>query len=297
MPILAAIALASALQDQPNPLQLPLGPSGTIRAGFGLTDLRTGKPATMDDLVKAARGKRFVYIGENHATSAHQQFHADAIRAVAESGRPVAVGLEMITRPLQDPLDEWTAGKLSEAEFLEKVDWKKQWGFDYAFYRPIFDVARAKRLPLVALNVPRDWVRSVGRGGYAALPTSARLQLPGSFDTNRKDHRRVFEALMGGHPMTGPSADNMYAAQVLWDVSMADTALKWLERFGAKDQVFFVLAGSGHIMYRAGINARIQQRRGGDGVTVVLVEAAEPVEVSKGLGDFVFVSAPPKAGG
>ncbi|HEY0868681.1 MAG TPA: ChaN family lipoprotein [Fimbriimonas sp.] len=293
MPVFAALAIAAAMQNPPDPLRLDIGRKGTVRAEFGLTDLAAGRTATIASVVSAARGKRFVYLGENHATQPHQQFQADVIRALATSGRPVAVGLEMITRPKQDPLDAWVRGELSEAEFQANVDWKGQWGFDYGFYKPVFDVAKEMKLPMVALNVPRDWVRLVGRTGLSALPVSARLQLPNEFFTGNKDHRRVFEALMGGHPMTGPGGDNIYSAQVLWDVAMADTALKWLERFGAKDQVFVVLAGSGHVMYDQGISYRVERRRGGDGITVVMGQAEGPVEVSKGLGDFFLLSPSP----
>jgi hypothetical protein len=45
-------------------------------------------------------------------------------------------------------------------------------------------------------------------------------------------------------------------------------------------------------MYGRGINLRIQRRRGGDGLTLVMLQSDKPVEVSKGVGDFVFVSKP-----
>lgn len=292
MALSAAFAMASILQNEVDPLKLDIGPKGTVTANLGLTGLRSGKPATVADVVTTAKGKRFVYLGENHATAAHQNLHADVIRALADSGRQVVIGMEMITRPKQDALDDWVAGKLDEESFKTNVDWKNQWGFDYSFYKPIFDVAKERHLPVVALNVPREWVRAVGRGGYAALSTAARLQLPAELFLGNKDHREVFEALMGGHPMSGAMGDNIYAAQVLWDEGMADTALKYLERYPAPNQVMVILAGSGHVMYRQAINYRIARRHGGDGITVVMTQSDTPVEVSKGLGDFVYVTKP-----
>jgi hypothetical protein len=56
--------------------------------------------------------------------------------------------------------------------------------------------------------------------------------------------------------------------------------------------VFVVIAGSGHVMYRPGINGRLAARGLGTGVTVVMAESDKPITVSKGIADFLFVSTP-----
>jgi uncharacterized iron-regulated protein len=293
--MLPALGLALVLQA-PSPYALPLGRPGTVLAESGrLTALPTGAAATADDVAKAADGKRFVFLGEQHATPAHQQMQASLIEALVRRGRRVVVGLEMLQRPKQAALDAFTAGRIDEAALLEQADWKGQWGFDFAFYRPVFDAARRHRLPVVALNVPRDWVRAVGRGGLAALPAEAKSELPSDIDPNVPDHRKVFEALMGGHPMTGPQGDNMLAAQTIWDVGMADTAVRYLERNRAdRRTVFVVIAGSGHVMYGQGINLRLARRKAGEGITIVMTESTTPLTVANGLGDFVYVSPEPR---
>lgn len=264
-----------------------------------VVDTRSGKLVTPKEIASAARHVRFVYLGEQHATAAHQRMHADIVTALAEPGRPVAVGLEMLTRPKQDVLDLWWRGTapdappMQEAAFLQQVDWGREWGFDFGFYRPLFLAVQQRKIPTVALNVPREWVRQVGREGFDALPTSVRMQLPPKLDLGLTQHRRVFTALMGGHPMTGARAENIYSAQVLWDEGMADTALKFLERANMpKNAVFVVVAGAGHVMYDQGINARIARKRGGTGLSVVMIESPEPVTVRRGLADFVYVSRP-----
>jgi uncharacterized iron-regulated protein len=100
----------------------------------------------------------------------------------------------------------------------------------------------------------------------------------------------VFDGLMGGHPMPGTQGDNIYAAQVLWDEGMADTAIKWMERYGDDQTVFVVIAGAGHIMYRQGINWRIDRRTKKRGVTVVMGQDKEAALVARGLGDFVYIT-------
>ncbi|HLK15100.1 MAG TPA: ChaN family lipoprotein [Fimbriimonadaceae bacterium] len=295
--MLAALVAVSALTHQtaPDAVHLPIGRGGSMQIAPGeFANLREGKPATFDQFIVATEHSRFVYLGEQHATAAHQELEAKVIRAIQTSGRHVIVGVEMYQRPKQDVLDLWSEGKLEEPEFLIQSDWKGQWGFDYKFYKPVLDAVKEFRLPLVALNVPRDWVRAVGKGGYAGLPMSAKLQLPAELFLGNVEHRKVFEAMMGGHQMTGTSMENMYAAQVLWDEGMADTALKYLARVPAtQSSVFVIIAGAGHVMYDEGINYRITRRRGGAGTTLVMLESKAPVEVSRGLGTFACVTATP----
>ncbi|RYG21461.1 hypothetical protein EON82_18810, partial [bacterium] len=140
------------------------------------------------------------------------------------------------------------------------------------------------------------WVRAVGRDGYGALSTEQRLQLPPNLGEIAPDHKVVFNSLMGGHPIAGPRGDNMYSAQVLWDQGMADTAVKYLERAKTSPKtVLVVIAGSGHVMYGQGINGRIERQKAGKGITLVMIPSDKPLTVSKGLGDFVYVSKPTKA--
>jgi len=283
--------IAMAQQAAVDPMRLDIGSRSEVHVQLNqLTQLKDGKAAIAADVAKASDGLNFVYLGENHATRPHQLLQAEIVRALADRGRRVVVGLEMYTRPKQDWLDQWSAGSLAEADFLEKSDWKSQWGFPFEFYKPVFDLAKERKLPMVALNVPRDWVRQVGRNGLKALTTEQRIQLPKEIYLGNKDHKRVFEALMGGHPMTGPQGDNIYSAQVLWDEGMADTALKWMDRYGDSNTVFVVIAGSGHVMYNQGINFRVNRHSKRRGVTVVMGQAKEASKVSRGLGDFVYIT-------
>jgi uncharacterized iron-regulated protein len=292
--MLSGFILAIALmQGQTSPYELPIGRPGTWLVAPGrMTDLQTYAPATADDVAKAAKDKRFVFLGESHATTPHQQMQANIIDALARSGRRVIIGMEMLQRPKQTVLDLWVRGNMPESDFLEQVDWKGQWGYDFAYYRPVFDVAQKYKIPVLGLNVPRDWVRAAGRGGIGALPEDAKSQLPPDMELTHQEHRTMFEALIGGHPgMSAQALDNMYSGQVLWDEGMADTIAKHMARYKPDPRtVYVVIAGSGHVMYGEGINYRLRRRGFGEGVTVVMLDSNAPVRVSNGIADFVYVA-------
>ncbi len=287
----AALAVAVSAQTSLDPMRLPIGRPGELRVELGTVyDLRLGRASSIAEFAAAADAHRFVFLGEHHDNLVHHRTQAEVIEALASRGRDVIVGLEMFTRPVQESLNPWTLGWWTEDEFISRADWKGQWGFDFALYRPIFEAVRRHRLPMVALNVPRDWVRSVGRGGPTALSAEQRSQVP-EIDTSNRNHRMVFDSLMGGHPMTGAQGENVYAAQVLWDVAMADSALKYLEKRPPSSRtVFVVIAGSGHVMYGQGINFRIGQRTGETGLTLTMGTAKAAAEVSRGIGDFVLIT-------
>lgn len=287
--LLGTLALA---QTAVNPWNLPIDNPQTIPLSQGVFDSR-GQKTTPASIAQQLDGTRFVLFGESHDNTDHKKFCAELVDALVARGRNVSIGLEMFTRPAQRNLAPWSMGKWTEEEFIEKSNWKTEWGFDFAIYRPLFERARAHRLPLVALNVPRDWVRAVGRGGPEALPAEAKGQVP-PFDPTYEPHRQFFQAMIGGHPMADQRRlDNMISAQVLWDVGMADSALKWVDqRPQTSGRIMLILAGSGHAGYQAGINYRITQRSGERVPTIIGLEGAS-VTVSSTLGDWFVVTPSP----
>jgi uncharacterized iron-regulated protein len=64
---------------------------------------------------------------------------------------------------------------------------------------------------------------------------------------------------MAGHPQgEGMDLDNFYAAQVVWDETMAENAAHWVAERAPSRQLV-VLAGSAHCEHEA-IPARIERR-------------------------------------
>jgi uncharacterized iron-regulated protein len=275
---------------QVNVYQLPIGSQKKVAVRSGqIVETKSNHHVSVLDIAKVCEGYSFVYLGETHTDAEAHRRQSEIINALVDQGRNVIVGFEMLQRPKQFALDLWSLGKLTEGEFLEKSDWKQQWGFDFGLYRPIFEVVRKNRLRAVALNIPRDWVRAVGRGGIAALPEDAKDKVP-ELDLSNNDHKALFHALMGGHPESG-SSENIYAAQVLWDEAMADSAIRYLQSVVVNPKtVFVVVAGNGHVMYHQGINYRVEKRTKLRGITVVMLPMPSDgtLFVNQGIADFVI---------
>jgi uncharacterized iron-regulated protein len=283
------LSLLLAIQDV-DPYLLDINGKVAIIVDQGLYR-SNGEQATVEEIATAAEGVRFVFVGESHNQAEHHRLQAQVIDALHKAGRDVVVGFEMFTRDNQVNLAPWTRGVWTDEQFIENASWKTQWGFDYALYKPIFDVIKRNELPMVALNVPRDWVRQVGRQGIGVLTPEQRKWVPDPYLGNEK-HKAVFTGLMGGHPMTGPQGDNIYAAQVTWDEGMATSALDYMAGRFSRKAVMVVVAGSGHMMYGQGINYRIGRKTGERVLNVMSLTSDGPRQVSSGIGDFIFVSRP-----
>ncbi len=284
MSLLLSIIVAQAV----DPYALPIGAPGNVVPKPGYTRTADGGQVGVDEIAAASKGVKYVLVGENHATPGHHQAQADIIRALVKSGRHVAVGMEMFTRDNQKYVSGLSSGRMTIEEFRTASNWDKQWGHDFGAYRPVLEAVKELGLPVVALNVPREWVRQVSRSGYASFDEFQKRWVP-QLDLTNKNHRMVFDALMGGHPMPEDQARNIYSGQVTWDTGMANSAIDWMGQRNSENWVMVILAGSGHVMYGQAINYRIFQQSGERSMSVVCIQEFPSGHVSKGIGDFVFL--------
>ncbi len=208
---------------------------------------------------------RVICFGEQHPSPEHHYAQLRALQELATRAaatqRTLAVGFEMFQRPYQKALTAFVAGTVPEKHFLEESDYSERWGYDFSLYRPLLQTAREFSLEALALNAPKEVTRKIGRFGLKSLDAAERNSLP-ELDLLNAEHRAYFEEAMSAHPMPddGPKFDDMYAAQVVWDETMAETAARWLEHAGPTAQLI-LFAGSGHC-HESAIPGRITRRLG-----------------------------------
>lgn len=275
--------LLALIQD---PYSLNIQSEGTIEAPAGYHDGFTGEALTIEQVADRAQESRFVLIGEHHDSLEAHKMQAEVIATLAERGVTVVVGMEMFSRDFQTRLMELPAGVLPDEEFIERSGWAEAWGMDFSLYKPIFDVVQEHDMPIAALNIPRTWVRTISREGSDKLSPRQRLWVPHN-EITHAGHRELFESLMGGHPVTGTSGEQILAAQVAWDVGMAKSAVDFMRDFD-DDAVMVIIAGNGHVMYDVGINLRLRELGEDSLLTISYLPVSAPQRISAGVGDVVF---------
>jgi uncharacterized iron-regulated protein len=257
---------------------------------------RSGRPVGFERMIDEMRTARIVHVGETHNSMPMHEIEFQVIRALYARDRHLAIGLEMVPVTLQEALDKWTAGILTKEEFLREIRWYVTWNFNFGYYEKIFDFAREHRLPIYALNAPREVISKIRMRGWDALTDEEKAFFPGVPDTTNADHRAliraVFESSDIPEGMKGPGLDSvfegLYRSQSAWDEVMGANAVKAVEAEGRR---LVVCVGSGHLLYNLGLNRRAYERSKLPFKTVIAVEVPagqKSLAVSRAIGDYVF---------
>src|SRR5690606_20392228 len=96
---------------------------------------------------------RVVYLGDFHTFDQSSRTLERLLRhMLSNKGHPLALGMEMIHEKDQLALDSFIQGVITEQEFLESINYRESWRFPWRHYRPFFELARTKKLEIIALN-------------------------------------------------------------------------------------------------------------------------------------------------
>ena len=145
-------------------------------AGQTITRVGDGQPVSLQQLCAKAEAADLVMIGEVHDQTAHHDLQLEVIRQLKARKLPLAVGVEVMQSDNQKELDAFLAGTMSEADF--QPVFARNWSYDWRLYRDIFLFARDNKIPMIALNVPKELAIKVSRQGYAALTAEEHRKLP-----------------------------------------------------------------------------------------------------------------------
>ncbi|MBE7383328.1 MAG: ChaN family lipoprotein [Leptolyngbya sp. SIO1E4] len=224
-----------------------------------------------------------VYLGEQHDNAADHAAQLDIIQALYQENGTVAFALEMFQRPFQTVIDRYLAGEISEAALIEGSEYERRWRFPWEYYAPILRFAKQYQIPVIALNAPSEVTHQVASEGLESLSSEAFRYLPdrADIDTSNAAYREFVIATLGSHGSHGLfNADNFFAAQVIWDETMAH-AIAEFRRANSNTQMI-VIAGQGHLVYGYGIPNRVARRLGDDlqQQVVLLNPPQETLEVS-----------------
>lgn len=245
-----------------------------------------GAPVSAADALAHTATAQAVLLGERHATPAHHLWQRDVIAAMAKQG-PVVIGLEQLPREKQAALDRWVAGELDEAGFLAESEWSQTWGHDFAAYRPVFELARAQKIPMKALNLDRRFVRQVSRDGFdkAASDGKSPISKPArpdpayvaTLDESFRQHMRA----------ASPDAVARFVdAQQVWDRAMAEGIVHALrDNPGAR---VAAIMGWGHVAHGHGVAHQLKDLGVGQVLTAIPVKAGEGCEPTAGAADLLF---------
>lgn len=221
----------------------------------GLFDGVTLAVKSVEDVVSQVEPGGVLVLGEHHGNQEHHARQRMAIQALAAQSRcTVSVGLEFLSWPNQNAVDEFFEGRLAETDFLVQVGWGSD-PFDNYREQALFPKSTGGRL--LALNAPRSLTGAISKKGLEGLTAEELTLMPPQFHMGSADYRERFEIVMGGH--APPTVfERYFTAQSTWDDSMAWIASEFLAK--NPTHCLVIIVGDFHAQFGGGLPDRLLAR-------------------------------------
>lgn len=201
---------------------------GLAQVNYKIYNTATQKPATLDDIINDMAKADVLFYGEEHNDSIGHTVELALLTRLAEKyPAKTALSLEMFETDTQPILNEYLNGLIREKNLISDA---RAWP-NYKDYRPLVELAKANKLPVIAANAPSRYTNRVTRLGLKSLEqldATAKTYLPPlPVDTATGAYYNKFVEIMGGHAGMGDM--QIYQSQNLWDATMAWSIAKYLK--------------------------------------------------------------------
>ena len=257
-----------------------------------------GNPSSLEKIIDDLDETDVVFLGENHDDPVAHGLQLELFKRAIEkygSRRKIALSMEMFERDVQTEVDAYLKDLISEQHFLSN---SRPWGNYKTDYRPLVELAKEKKLPVIAANAPRRYVNMVSRSGRERLdalsPEAKEWLAPLPYDAATPGYRKKFEALRGGSGAANSHGmSRIMDSQSLWDATMAYSIAQFLQK--NKHALVVQLNGSFHSENRWGIPEHLLKYRSKTKFVVVTIRYEQDFthfdkDKHTGLGDFVILT-------
>lgn len=259
---------------------------------YRLVNCRSGKELTLPQLADDLAVRDVVYFGELHDNMVGHQVYAELAKLLADRQADLVISMEMFERDVQGVVNDYLRGRIDEAAFLKHSrPWK-----DYARdYKPLIELARERKLDVIAGNLPRSVAAKVASKEGSMSPF-----LPRTTTAPLDRYWELFVEAMKGHPGAEGAVDRMYRAQCAKDDSMAEGIADYLATNPHRQPLVVHCNGNFHSEYGLGTAKRLAARSPLTQASIISMVAAPDVAKADVTNDrkkahyLLVVPAPPK---
>jgi uncharacterized iron-regulated protein len=250
---------------------------------------KTGFIYTLETALKMLLDYRVVFLGEQHHSPEAHAAELGLLTGLFNLDPNLALALEMFERDVQDILNAYLKGKISESEFLDR---SRPWPNYKDDYRPLIEFTRLKGIPVIAANVPRRAAAVVARANRISSevlgPDAIYLPEQAPFDSRK--YYQLFKATVEDMPAGGPMGQAgpraLYKAQLLKDAVMAAALNPFLDR-----RILFC-CGHFHSDYHLGIPYQLRKSHPRLKIAVITMASTVdevPMKMLSKLADFFWI--------
>ncbi len=219
--------------------------------------VKDGKTVQIEDIAQAMSQYDILFWGEEHDDSTGHFLEQKMLRLLNDQfGNSLTLSMEMFDRDVQAVMDEYLSGIIREKFMIKDCRaWK-----NYRDYKPMVELAKEKKFPVVCANAPTRYTNYAGRKGQQALAKlpveTQRYFAPLPYDTATGAYLKKITEESEHGPAPLPSKDttkmavkdtvkvkapvltsmgnfSMNQAQSLWDATMAWSILESTRKYPA----------------------------------------------------------------
>ncbi len=255
-------------------------------------DLNAEMCLDLDALATRLEAYPVVFIGDHHDAPKYHQELAQLVNILQKRGYRIHFASEWFDPSQNKVLADYVAGDINATQLKEKTNWKRNVGFDFASYLPLYETLKKARNSMYGINLSRSERQKISDFNLSAMNHEERSFLD-NLDLNVSAHRMQMKPFFE-HCHKSKAGENevqcserMYRVQVAWDSKMALETHR-LERVlqMPKDKLI-VFVGSYHLENYLGLNMRFSRLSSRLHVTL-LPEALPQEALPLGYGDFVM---------
>lgn len=207
---------------------------------FRIFDARSGEILPIQTLVDRTSDFKVIFFGEFHDDSIIHSIQEEYLREFIKANPKTIVSFEMFERDAQIWIDKYLNNEIDEEEFLKN---SRPWPDYKKFYRPLLELAKQKKLPVLAANIPRKYASlyaQKGMTGINKLPPDERIFITRDFLIEEDKYKdKFFETMTSNLGQDSnvamlPNEENTlylyYGAQVIKDETMAESINDFLAK-------------------------------------------------------------------
>jgi uncharacterized iron-regulated protein len=251
--------------------------------------MKKGVLYDLEDALDMLMDYRVVFVGEEHGSSMSHRAELLILKGLSKRDSKLVLALEMFERDVQETLNAYLKGEISEKKFLMM---SRPWPDYKRDYRPLIEWSKKKKIPVVAANIPRRAAAAVSKANKISpnVIGQDRIFLPKIVYVKSKEYYRRFVLSMDempeAMPMKGMNIGGLYKAQVLKDAVMAASLEPFLDR-----RILFC-CGHFHSDYHLGIPYQLRKKHPALKIAVISMATAIdslPMKDRSRVADFIWV--------
>lgn len=189
---------------------------------------KNGKAVKYGKMIKSLNKSEIIFFGELHNNPVCHWLEMEVVKSIDETNN-IAIGMEMFETDTQEALTSYLEGNMESEEFSEKTRIWNNYKTDYA---QIVEYAKARKIPVIASNVPRRYANMVYKEGFGVIESLVSDEkkwmapLPIPYDSSLPGYVKMME-MMGDH-----GGENLPKAQAIKDATMAHSIVQHLPSVG-----------------------------------------------------------------